>query len=812
MLQKLVEKFRVINTKLKIINSRIFRIIASFVLISTVSASFLWGYLYVYEDINVINYISWKDSKKTDELNYEFNISWKFQEKNNWEIISSWSLELNNWEIVTKNKWLKQRIKIWKLKVSNTKENIEIKNLDMISDNEKVYYFLEQWFDKIIEQLPETNTTKQAKEAFNANQYVMIDNSKPLIRVLGDLAKNDLIKKLAISLSTSNPSEYNKQNWVDKELKDFLTSDKLLDYIFLDWEYDSFSKKTPLTINPKICNDYAPVIENIIKEVQENNDLWLGMIWDLWKDCSTSISKINIILPMLMKAYKSWDIKNWNFTLSISQWNIADINVVYKNHKINTWYTYLNNPDNSISLKINWDKDKIISSIFKVDYSIDNKYENSRIKWVITNWTWKITLNSNSMWLITNWNILFKDYKLENYNINSNWWNDFYKIKFTANWNLEAWNINWSVTEWDEETWKIKLNYTKDTFLLDWFNDEAIFKVNYKKDNLDLYLMTKHPYTWKKDLETAFNYKDWIIDWYLKEKHSDINIKWNIYNIHDYNIEIKENNSNSKLSLKWEKTSLKSAKHNFIYNENWEDIFSGRLNLKATKIKWFNTIKWSLNLNNIKKNEELIIDLGFDYKKWWAKYNLPENFKEIDISIFEVSPVPNYYELNKINKKLLLGWAALAWTTGTIAYISLQWYSADARNSKRLSDLWNIQSAISLKQIEWVPLESFVIMNEKYAWKEVFVWGEKLILWENYFVWTPNYDILNINKKDFSDPDWIEYIIWVSTKWFDKFQILAFMENNWRNELAKINWTYKAWLSDSKWLIYINWKVITNQY
>jgi hypothetical protein len=40
----------------------------------------------------------------------------------------------------------------------------------------------------------------------------MIDNSKPLIRVLGDLAKNDLIKKLAISLSTSNPSEYNKQN------------------------------------------------------------------------------------------------------------------------------------------------------------------------------------------------------------------------------------------------------------------------------------------------------------------------------------------------------------------------------------------------------------------------------------------------------------------------------------------------------------------------------------------------------------------------------------------------------------------------
>ena len=45
---------------------------------------------------------------------------------------------------------------------------------------------------------------------------------------------------------------------------------------------------------------------------------------------------------------------------------------------------------------------------------------------------------------------------------------------------------------------------------------------------------------------------------------------------------------------------------------------------------------------------------------------------------------------------------------GTIAFISLQGYSADARNSKRTSDLGNIQSAISLKQVEGVPLMSFV--------------------------------------------------------------------------------------------------------
>jgi prepilin-type N-terminal cleavage/methylation domain-containing protein len=37
---------------------------------------------------------------------------------------------------------------------------------------------------------------------------------------------------------------------------------------------------------------------------------------------------------------------------------------------------------------------------------------------------------------------------------------------------------------------------------------------------------------------------------------------------------------------------------------------------------------------------------------------------------------------------------------GTIAFISLQGYSADARNSKRTSDINNIQSAISIKMAE----------------------------------------------------------------------------------------------------------------
>jgi prepilin-type N-terminal cleavage/methylation domain-containing protein len=45
---------------------------------------------------------------------------------------------------------------------------------------------------------------------------------------------------------------------------------------------------------------------------------------------------------------------------------------------------------------------------------------------------------------------------------------------------------------------------------------------------------------------------------------------------------------------------------------------------------------------------------------------------------------------------------------GTIAFLSLQGYSADARNSKRSSDLNNIESAMTTAHTKGTSLMSFV--------------------------------------------------------------------------------------------------------
>jgi hypothetical protein len=51
----------------------------------------------------------------------------------------------------------------------------------------------------------------------------------------------------------------------------------------------------------------------------------------------------------------------------------------------------------------------------------------------------------------------------------------------------------------------------------------------------------------------------------------------------------------------------------------------------------------------------------------------------------------------KINKEKAFALTSLVVMTSiawSIAFLSLQWYSSDARNSKRTSDLNNLQSAI----------------------------------------------------------------------------------------------------------------------
>lgn len=131
---------------------------------------------------------------------------------------------------------------------------------------------------------------------------------------------------------------------------------------------------------------------------------------------------------------------------------------------------------------------------------------------------------------------------------------------------------------------------------------------------------------------------------------------------------------------------------------------------------------------------------------------------------------------------------------GTIAFISLQGYSADARNSKRTSDVGNIQSAISLKQVEGVPLLSFVSDSANEITGGVNIGGSTGVLAASgaYAAGTPSYTVLNVIEKDFKDPKSDKaYRIGATTRAGGVFQVAAVLEKD-GTDTGLVNGTYAA--------------------
>jgi len=132
----------------------------------------------------------------------------------------------------------------------------------------------------------------------------------------------------------------------------------------------------------------------------------------------------------------------------------------------------------------------------------------------------------------------------------------------------------------------------------------------------------------------------------------------------------------------------------------------------------------------------------------------------------------------------------------TIAFISLEWYSSQARDSKRLSDVQNIKTSLELFSLNtweyptpdlWVD----VLYDTEIVWKQ---W----IVWDNV---TSNLS-RNLNKKPIDPLTESEYIYSLMT-WWTKYELLSIYESvlvsdnnllstaNAENQLyPKIDWTY----------------------
>jgi len=146
---------------------------------------------------------------------------------------------------------------------------------------------------------------------------------------------------------------------------------------------------------------------------------------------------------------------------------------------------------------------------------------------------------------------------------------------------------------------------------------------------------------------------------------------------------------------------------------------------------------------------------------------------------------------------------------GTIAFISLQGYSADARNTKRTSDVNNIQSAISIKTAEGGGIMAFTtnVAAKRLADSTAQLAGADATS-TNYDAGNPNYTALGVKADEFKDPNGQDYSIATTTTAGGRLEIAASIEIDGAKE-ALVKGTYSSRASADVTPKAVSGKVIT---
>ena len=125
---------------------------------------------------------------------------------------------------------------------------------------------------------------------------------------------------------------------------------------------------------------------------------------------------------------------------------------------------------------------------------------------------------------------------------------------------------------------------------------------------------------------------------------------------------------------------------------------------------------------------------------------------------------------------------------GTIAFISLQGYSADARNSKRTSDLNSLASKMNIQITEGTSVMSFV------SGTSASLTGASIAgTWtttSDYAAGIPNYLVLGVKSSDFQDPSGDDYKLGLTFKKSGEYELAASRENGSGEREGQIIGTY----------------------
>jgi hypothetical protein len=780
----------------------------------------IWGYTYyvgnsIQSDTWVVDKLLTWVSNSIENISEEdisfhnaFDINGQLKVTQNEEEIFSWKVWLVWVELYANDTALKQRISadniFFESNIKGESEIFDYNDLDIIAHEENLYLSIWKWWDKLFSYLEwifegnwykntqDINTTtkllKNISEVISQWKYAHINNGTPIKKVFENLSENTWMPQLFIAMVTSNPNEYLEKNKIYDEIKKELYNDKWIDSLFILSENQIHPDKQTYLLNKGMCKNITPVILEVMKQSGKLEE------WDAGKllgECEKNITGINPILSMFTQIYKEGDIEQWNYDFVIAQWNAIDLKATYRNHILQTWKIFIQEPqNNTILLSLSWDKFWVKESIFKVLV----KEEWTDISGEVINGSGEINIDTNNNGLKIKGELKFQDYKLVNIDIVGDSEIMWINSTFAAKWNYLLWNINFLTKSQNKEVAKLELDYTNNSYKLDFESINLDVNSLYKWKEF-IFAVSEKGIDWIIENETKIVYDDGKISGFLKNENVEVNLKWEIVSIEEFVIEmdIDDNREKIEIHVNAEKENDTWVNYLAYWRVAKEKIFNFTAHKNTWEKEWskISTFEAVLEIPSEKINAELKTEQI--EKKPVKKYNIPEKVEKIKINISQIMTLPNFHQIWKASApEIAVIWTTLWAVWGTVAYISLQWYEQEARNSRRMSDLSNLVSLIELSITKWdITLEDLVIIDEQLSQDTVIrIWWNKIIEWWNYFIWDINYEALEY-KKEIFELEGEEYKIAVYKEWNRKqYQLLTFLEEGNKKSKVLVKWNY----------------------
>lgn len=121
-----------------------------------------------------------------------------------------------------------------------------------------------------------------------------------------------------------------------------------------------------------------------------------------------------------------------------------------------------------------------------------------------------------------------------------------------------------------------------------------------------------------------------------------------------------------------------------------------------------------------------------------------------------------------------------------ISFISLSWYSKEARDAKRDTDVSSLLSKMNIENARWTQYIDMLEETETY---------ELLINWDlkESTIWVLNFELLKENRENFLDPTTKQDYIFATAKWESDWETYNFIQWKYLSEkenIEVIKWNY----------------------